>query len=109
MTGDCAFDAFIRDQATAGRRRIGIGILRPDEAVVESLTRAQTLCDVVAFGRAVAGVRSVATATPEAALAAGELYAVVRGQADALALRQCLRERFAYGPEDIKDLGVVKD
>ena len=40
MTSDCAFDAFIHDQAAAGRRRIGIGILRPDVAVAESLTRA---------------------------------------------------------------------
>ena len=113
MTSDGAFDAFVRDQAAAGRRRIGIGILRPEEAIVESLTRAQTRCEVVAFGQAVAGVRSVTTGTPEealvAALAAGELDAVVRGQADALALRQCLMERFAYGPADIKDLGVVKD
>lgn len=113
MTGDCAFDTFIRDQAAAGRRRIGIGILGPDAAVVETLTRAQALCEVVAFGQPVAGVRSIATATPEedlvAALAAGELDAVVRGQADATTLRRRLMERFAYGPEDIKDLGVVKD
>jgi predicted methyltransferase MtxX (methanogen marker protein 4) len=113
MTDDTAFDGFIRDQAAAGRRRIGIGILRPDAAVVASLTQAQTLCELITFGQEVAGIPCVPTATPEdalvVALEAGDLDAVVRGQANATILRQRLVERLGCRFEDIKDLAVIKD
>jgi predicted methyltransferase MtxX (methanogen marker protein 4) len=113
MSTDTAFDTFIHEQAKAGRKRIGIGILHPDEAIVDSLLRAQEFCDPVVIGQDVKGITSLPTLTPEevliAKLQSGEIDAIVRGQADAIILRAQLVERFHYPPDKIKDLGVVKD
>jgi predicted methyltransferase MtxX (methanogen marker protein 4) len=113
MTTDTAFDTFIHEQAKAGRKRIGIGILHPDEAIVDSLLRAQEFCDLVVIGQDVKGITSLPTLTPEevliAKLQSGEIDVIVRGQANATILRAQLVERFHYPPDKIKDLGVVKD
>jgi predicted methyltransferase MtxX (methanogen marker protein 4) len=113
MNSETAFDRFISEKARSGRKRIGIGILHPDEQIVESLTRANEFCEVIAFGEKAGNVHCITTDTPEIAMleaiASGDIDAIVRGQAVATVLRTELARRFSYPPEKIKDLGVVKD
>jgi len=107
------FDKFIQEKAKSGRRKIGIGILHPDESIIESLIRASDFCDVIAFGEKLQNISSIPTATPEKSLVeaikSGEIDAIVRGQANATVMREELVHQFSYSPDIIKDLGVVKD
>jgi len=113
MNTETAFDRFISEKARSGRKRIGIGILHPDEAIVNSLIRAKEFCEVIAFGEELKQISSIPTNTPEEslieAIASGDIDAIVRGQANATVMRAELAARFSYPPETIKDLGVVKD
>ncbi|MFH1159546.1 MAG: hypothetical protein V1733_01180 [bacterium] len=113
MNIETAFDRFLHEQAASGKQRIGIGILHPDEAIVESLTRATEFCEVTVFGKAISKVPFIHTKTPEQALVTAlklrEVDAIVRGQATATVLRSELVCQFGYPPDIIKDLGVVKD
>ncbi|MFH1159865.1 MAG: hypothetical protein V1733_02835 [bacterium] len=113
MNTETAFDRFIHEKAASGKHRIGIGIINPDEAILNSLCRAQEFCEVIAFGQEVNPIKSIPTETPEesmvAALKSGDIDAIVRGQASATALRTMIVDHFHYRPEEIKDLALVKD
>jgi predicted methyltransferase MtxX (methanogen marker protein 4) len=113
MKGETSFDGFIHATAASSRRRIGIGILRPDDAVQDSLRRAQAICDVVAFGAVSGLVGSVPAEHPEeamaTALADGSVDALVRGQADAITLRGSLAAHLNCDPGQIRDLALLRD
>jgi len=113
MKTETAFDRFIHEKAASKRNRIGIGILHPDEPIIESLIRAQDFCDVIAFGEDLSQVPSIPTGTPEKSLieslASGDIDAIVRGQGNAIVLRAELAARLSYPPDTIRDLGLVKD
>lgn len=113
MYTDTSFDQFIRETAALRRNRIGIGIIHPDDAIVQSLQNALAFCDVIPFGVKVTGLGGFITGSPEkslaAAIAAGEVDAIVRGQAVATTMREELCHQFGYTMDSIRDLGVVKD
>jgi predicted methyltransferase MtxX (methanogen marker protein 4) len=110
---ETSFDRFVHGAAASTRRRIGIGILRPDETVLDSLRRAQVFCDVVVFGAAAGQVGSVPAEHPEEAmaqaLADGAVDALVRGQADAITLRGSLAAHLNCDPGQIRDLALLRD
>ncbi|MBN1198551.1 MAG: hypothetical protein JXA23_04295 [Bacteroidales bacterium] len=113
MKTETAFDRFIHEKAASRRNRIGIGILHPDESIVNSLIAAQDFCDVLAFGEELGQVPSIPSGTPERSLveslASGDIDAIVRGQGNSTVLRTEFTKRFSYPPETIKDLGILKD
>lgn len=113
MYTETPFDQFIRESAALKRNRIGIGILHPDETILQSLQMAQAFCDVIPFGVEVPGVTGTLTDKPESsmctAMASGEIDAIVRGQAVAITLREELCRKFGYTMNEFRDLGVVKD
>ncbi|MBN1198256.1 MAG: hypothetical protein JXA23_02810 [Bacteroidales bacterium] len=113
MKTETEFDRFIREKAISGRNRIGIGILDPDEAIVQSLQKAHDFCDVIPFGVKVTDMEGVITESPEeslaAAIATGEVDAIVRGQAVATTMREELCKQFGYTMDSIRDIAVVKD
>lgn len=113
MNNDTAFDQFIREKACMARPRIGIGIIHPDENIIDSLHQAKKFCDVVVFGHRIQDMECNTAGSPEKslimALKAGEIDAVVRGQASATVLRSLIVEKLNYKPEDIRDLAMVKD
>lgn len=111
--GGTSFDRLIHETAASSRRRIGIGILRPDDAVLDSLRRAQAFCDVVVFGAPVELEGSVPVEHPEEAMAKavadGSVDALVRGQADAITLRGSLAVHLKCNPGEIRDLALLRD
>jgi|GEM_PF-775542 len=113
MNTETEFDRFIHEKAASGSNRIGIGILYPDEAIVQSLQKALAFCDVIPYGTKVTDIEGVITESPEkslaAAIAAGEVDAIVRGQVVATTLREELCRQFGYTMDSFSDLAVVKD
>jgi len=80
------------EKALPERRKVGIGVVAPTEALVAGLRRAEAYCEPRVYGAEVPGFASVASAAPEDALLSdlenGVVDAAVRGQIHALAFRR---------------------
>ena len=84
--------SLLLERARQKRRKIGIGITSPTDALVAGLRKADEFCEPFLYGADVPGFASVASSTPEDALftdlEGGVIDAAVRGQIHATPFRE---------------------
>jgi hypothetical protein len=85
------------------RQRVGIGIVNPTPALLESLGRATQFADVVVVGKETPGFKSISAEEEPAAadklatlVQSGEVDAIVRGQLYYGHYHEALKRRFGY-------------
>ncbi len=92
MTSIRPLGSILLEQALQKRRKIGIGVTSPKDALIAGLRKAEEFCEPFLYGTAVPGFASVASSTPEDALFAdlegGVIDAAIRGQIHAMPFRE---------------------
>jgi len=84
--------SLLLERARQKRRKIGIGVTSPTDALIAGLRKADEFCEPFLYGADVPGFASVASSTPEDALftdlEGGAIDAAVRGQIHATPFRE---------------------
>jgi len=99
--------SLLLERASRQKRRIGIGLTAPTDAIVEGLQKARSFCEPVLYGAAVPGFTSFASADPADALLGdlerGAIDAAVRGQISAFPFRKRFDKMYggAFRPTDM--------
>ncbi|MEI6263170.1 MAG: hypothetical protein WCR46_25195, partial [Deltaproteobacteria bacterium] len=99
--------SLLLERASRQKRRIGLGLTAPTDAIVEGLQKARSFCEPVLYGAAVSGFTSFASADPADALLgdleSGAIDAAVRGQISAFPFRKRFDKMYgdAFHPTDM--------
>lgn len=95
------------------RIRLAIGISNPTPSIIESLKLGSNNVDLTIVGASLDGFNCNTSQTPEAELVTllkgGSVDGIIRGQLDALKLRDQVCSELGYTKEDLYELGVIED
>jgi predicted methyltransferase MtxX (methanogen marker protein 4) len=103
----------LRDLARRKRRRIGIGVLSPNDAMLEGFRQAQTFCTPVLYGINHGEFSSVPSSSPEELLVSdlgdGHIDAAIRGQIEAFPFRTQLGRLYGHSFKPSEQLITVME